>query len=526
MALGSNRVTVQLLELSGYLENYLWPFFDSSSSEEHLYSILLIFGEKLLQDGIFRGISCDEATFGIFVEQLVSQYLASSLPSQLEVLFLRFVCGAFRSLDSDVSKRAILRYTSLPIWNHLSQSRLQREVSLSDTVKANWKKYSEQRDALKSKFSSSSKKKSTAADSKLSSTLLAMDRDANFIPTIIDRSLELLNNDSLDATSALELDVTLDLFTELLSQISTRRYLATLLDDKHFVLLSRRSMYVKVAGNNSKVWKLIDQIEDFLLFEVDDSTGKPITRQDLMERCNARISQLQQLAFAKYPELLRGLVFSSIGELTKKPELSKHVALLSKSDLLLIAKELNLYHDKDQEVFGLNGENIDDDFLKELIFEFLSFRPMLIERINKLPLYPTEELLWNEEFILSNSSVDGQVLAMPKLNLQFLTMYDYFRRNFLLFLMESAFEIRSDIMDCVKRMGPRQGPLQSSPSFLGWSRMALPIVSLTVDQIGKPWIGESVPRTVDCSVVIDLNRFSGDIRREWEDLREHDGKYC
>jgi intron-binding protein aquarius len=35
-----------------------------------------------------------------------------------------------------------------------------------------------------------------------------------------------------------------------------------------------------------------------------------------------------------------------------------------------------------------------------------------------------------------------QVLALPKLNLQFLTAHDYLLRNFTLFRLESAYEIR------------------------------------------------------------------------------------
>ena len=37
------------------------------------------------------------------------------------------------------------------------------------------------------------------------------------------------------------------------------------------------------------------------------------------------------------------------------------------------------------------------------------------------------------------------VLALPKLNLQFLTLHDYLLRNFKLFQLESTYEIRGDI---------------------------------------------------------------------------------
>lgn len=45
-------------------------------------------------------------------------------------------------------------------------------------------------------------------------------------------------------------------------------------------------------------------------------------------------------------------------------------------------------------------------------------------------------------------------LALPKLNLQFLTLHDYLLRNFNLFRLESTYEIRQDVEDVVTRMKP------------------------------------------------------------------------
>lgn len=41
-------------------------------------------------------------------------------------------------------------------------------------------------------------------------------------------------------------------------------------------------------------------------------------------------------------------------------------------------------------------------------------------------------------------------------------------------------------------------------------------------QVTKPRLGEVVPRNVDCTVTVDISRFSGDMRAEWEGFREHD----
>lgn len=53
--------------------------------------------------------------------------------------------------------------------------------------------------------------------------------------------------------------------------------------------------------------------------------------------------------------------------------------------------------------------------------------------------------------------------------------------------------------------------------------MALPIVSFGVEEVTKPHLGEVVPGKVTASVEIDVSKFEGEIRAEWESLREHDG---
>jgi hypothetical protein len=50
--------------------------------------------------------------------------------------------------------------------------------------------------------------------------------------------------------------------------------------------------------------------------------------------------------------------------------------------------------------------------------------------INEMPLYPTEGVLWDEAQIPSVNYSGESTLALPKLNLQFLTPHDYLLRNF------------------------------------------------------------------------------------------------
>lgn len=58
--------------------------------------------------------------------------------------------------------------------------------------------------------------------------------------------------------------------------------------------------------------------------------------------------------------------------------------------------------------------------------------------------------------------------------LQYLTIHDYLLRNFNLFRLESAYEIREDLADAISRCNPKWG-FPDKTEFGGWARMALPV---------------------------------------------------
>lgn len=96
-------------------------------------------------------------------------------------------------------------------------------------------------------------------------------------------------------------------------------------------------------------------------------------------------------------------------------------------------------------------------------------------------------------------------LALHKLNLQYLTLYDYLLRNFSLFRLESTCndffvirtfsdyifvvflfsdEIRQDVEDILFRMKPwKHEQADSDVVFGGWARMALPITTFSIVEV-------------------------------------------
>ncbi len=115
-------------------------------------------------------------------------------------------------------------------------------------------------------------------------------------------------------------------------------------------------------------------------------------------------------------------------------------------------------------------------------------------------------------------------LALPKLNLQFLTPVDYLLRNFHLFRLEAAYEVREDLQEALSRVGPALDA-EGSTVFKGWSRMALPTSSFKVTEVRPPKLGNLKPGAVHAEVVIDTRGLRGDARSQWDEVRQHDVVY-
>ena len=92
----------------------------------------------------------------------------------------------------------------------------------------------------------------------------------------------------------------------------------------------------------------------------------------------------------------------------------------------------------------MSGETITSarQFMLEKLVAKYERRKSQINELNDLPLFPDEKLLWDEDLIPIGQYDGRSVLAMPKLNLQFLTVHDYLLRSFNLFRLESSYQVR------------------------------------------------------------------------------------
>ncbi|CAB1331070.1 unnamed protein product [Coregonus sp. 'balchen'] len=244
----------------------------------------------------------------------------------------------------------------------------------------------------------------------------------------------------------------IELMIDLEALLPTRRWFNTVLDDSHLVVSCHLSILMQREKEGHLFCQLLDMLKFYTGFEINDQTGNALTEKEMTTLHYDRITSLQRAAFAHFPEL-QDFALSNVAAV------SRHERRISQ-----------------------------------------------IEQLNQMPLYPTEKIIWDENIVPTEYYSGEGCLALPKLNLQFLTLHDYLLRNFNLFRLESTYEIRQDVEDVVTRMKPWQSEY-GGVVFGGWARMAQTITAFSIVEVAKPNIGENWPARVRADITVNLNPF-------------------
>ena len=301
----------------------------------------------------------------------------------------------------------------------------------------------------------------------------------------------------------------------MLSQLPTRRFVRTMLEDRAVLVKCRLSaLFSNPRGRLFS--QLVDLFRFYQGFEINDHTGTQLTDDEFAAAHYDRLQQLQRLAFKHIPAL-RELALSNCGSIEKRQALTRHLQALPAADLAKLATlQLRLVSPDDPWA-------LDPRFFMEVVVSAFEKRRSQRQAIAEMPLYPNEEVLWDENMVPSIAYTGEGCLALPKLNLQFLTFHDYLLRNFNLFRLEATYEIREDLADVLNRVGPVAHPEASGRVlFTGWARMAVPPVSFAIREVRKPNVGEAKPSAVTAEIKFDLASLRPPVRAEWDELRQHD----
>ena len=549
----STSSALQVLELSAYLENYLWRHLplppDPPASHAHTLSIVALVNEKFRSSLLhpFAALTGGEEgarKFGVLFKLLVEMRHERDFSTHEATQFVLFFTHLFSSLEDAVVRRSALRLVSVLLWRGVGRSRRDDELAERSELRAVWQKVVRQCESGKSA--------QAAIDSP------SLDSTAAFLPRLVREFVSslyaLLPLESSTAqpsapysASLLYCHRFLELCIDLLSQLPTRRFVRTLLSDCHLVQLCRLSPIAAAATADPLLLRLLDQLSAYHTFEVDDHTGDVQPAASVQRVSHERLERLQRLVWRGRDgefggEELRRMALVNVASLDSREGLLRWLRLMSEEQLRRLCVQLHLLdeaeeereEDKDEEEVVRRGmvtsanivsalpPALYQDFLLSILCAYHLSHPPHHHQIDSLPLYPTESLLFDTSVLpASSTSYSGLTpLPLPKLNLQFLSLSDYLLRNFQLYRLEASYQIREDLSYAVSRLHPQLSGGETV--FDGWSRMAAPVRRFAVVGVQPPLLGELVPREVTAEVEVDLKPFVGGVRSEWEELRQFD----
>ena len=352
----------------------------------------------------------------------------------------------------------------------------------------------------------------------------------------------------------------LELLIDLLSSHETRQFLVVYMDAIHFAVRCRLAVGNRFAAYEplrlaQQLLQRINRLVTLLPLETSASVnGKHSTTVanlkslspspvDIVSLHHRRATTLQKMCHRHYPHL-KDVIYAGVGLLCNNYQhdvahegnakyVRRVLGGLKEGQLSELLYRLRLVDPSSITAEILEERN--DDFLWNVLLEYLTIPPHPLEQLKTFPLYPTEAVLWDHNlippthFALRRSS---PVLSLPKLNTRFLSYQDYLLRNFELVRLESAYEIRSDLVDVIKRLRPiiRQSmdvelheDIVLKTEFRGWARMALELDDVVqIKVVEPPHLGNTLPSQVIAEFTIDLQPCGESIRREWDGLGEFD----
>ncbi|KAK8801162.1 hypothetical protein WA158_001932 [Blastocystis sp. Blastoise] len=544
-------------------ETELWSALHEGSTVQDLFEIIDMMNEKFTE-GVhsWEYYKEDNDKFALFFKKVMLIIFDRSIqPNQL-VAYINFMINSFRSLEDPIISKSILPTLSISLWSTMSERRRALEIYKTPSLDFPWQLestiiniennfeilkqnkvdesiYKEEEtifkniDSIRKENEKNAIRQIVLIDQKLNDLIESQgyifkevyyNVKTMFIPQFIRLFFAILESVNIDESVSIDENIVkfcnrfIEYITDLLSQFPTRRYLLAYIKDIHFIPRCQlSSLYQRKEGQLFK--QLVEECSFFEGFEIDEHTGNSISDIEMNKNQYKKIYVLQRICFKYFKDTLEPLSLASIETIGTRSSLIKYLNPLSEDILRNLCIRLRLTPLRNEQ------EYINCIYTKELLIEILlheyCLRQSQIDTINELPLMPNDALLWDENLVPLGHYEQEKVLALPKLNLQFLTFHDYLLRNFNLYRLESCYEIRQDIVDAVKRCKPRHS-IEGTTIFTGLSRMATPILSFFITEVRKPNIGDTKPAEVRAEITISYKNFGGKALEEWESLHEHD----
>ncbi|KAF2712625.1 P-loop containing nucleoside triphosphate hydrolase protein [Pleomassaria siparia CBS 279.74] len=491
-----------VLENLQLLERYLWPGFTEDASDYHHLLLALMVNVKRRENlpswELFAG---RPAEFSEFFRRILSMTVDPSQPIKIRTQLISFVIGAFQSLDSGLVRKECAPLVSIAIWQNLHSDAIRdQHFEKTPMLKKAWRAASKRFDAGDEAL------QARLRFERLWLYTLLLD----FLSRLYSSTTREEIRDNLSYCERF-----MELLTDLQSQLPTRRYVNSLLRDLNMLPAIRLSpMYTD--EDNGLFRDLFNLLSHFTYFPIEDQTGKQLTKLEYDQEHYAALAKLQRTGYAAFQEKLQLLALANYGSIGNRDELEGHLRVLDDAELVQLCTQMGLRTVYSQDSFLVQ----DRAFFIEALLAVVEQRPTFKDAVRDMPILPTEQVLYESTF-LRNESYDGsKPLAIPKLNLQYLTMGDFLWRSFILYRAESFYGIRKDMEEVIKRVQPRGKGLNTK--FGGFSKMSIPISKPAIVDVAPARVGEEHPAHVRAEVILDVSGLKFPVRRGWEQLRPGD----
>ncbi|ROT42795.1 intron-binding protein aquarius [Sodiomyces alkalinus F11] len=492
--------TLLVLEGLQTLESYLWPGYTDESSNHHVLLIVLLTNVKRREQLTSWSIFEDRSdAFSDLFRRILSMTLDQTLSLNIRTQLLSFLISAFQSLDHAIVRKECAPLLSISIWHNLSTDAL-RETKLEHNahVRKAWR---------------ASLKRYEAADE---ATKARLRFERSWLYTLVLDFLSLLYEEDTGPEHVVYCERFIEFLTDLLSQLPTRRYVNTLLTDLNVLPAMQLSPMLN-DENNGLVRDLHSLFAHYVYFTIDDQTGVQFTQSEAFDKHCAVLGRLQKMAIKHFPEQLKVLALSNFGAIDKREELKTLLEPLTDEELMKLA---NLLHLRTSYPDTL-PIRIDRNFLVEVFLWTFERRKTFQEVAREMNLAPTEDSLFASILTRAEAYDGSHPLALPKLNLQYLSVGDFLWRSLILYRSEAFYGIRKDIETVIKRLRP-ESKKPGETEFPGFSKMALPSSKVSIMEVVPPLVGDDNPSVVRAEVSVDVRRLKDNIRREWDSLRPDD----
>ncbi|PTB48887.1 hypothetical protein M431DRAFT_10562 [Trichoderma harzianum CBS 226.95] len=490
-----------LLESLQTLESYLWPGYSEQASNYHVLILALICNVKRREHletwKIFEERSDD---FSSLFRRILSMTLDRTLSTTLRTHLLCFLIHAFQSLDCTIVRKECAPLVSIGIWHNLStEKRQEAQLDSSPHLRKAWR---------------AAQKRYDAADE---ATKARLRFERSWLYTLIlDFINQLYSESSKSDQTLLYCERFTEFVSDLQSQLPTRRYVNALVQDLHLTPLMRLSPLYNDAGS-ALLRDLHALLSHYTFFAIDDQSGIQLTRTEAFDRHCTLLGKLQRVALKHFKDKLTILALSNYGSIDKREELISHFDPLTDDELLDLVNLLDLRSAYPESL----NLTINREFLIEFLLTTFERKKTFQETARRISIVPTEDTLFDDNFQRADSYDGSHPLALPKLNLQYLSVGDFVWRALVLYRCESFYGIRKDIEAALRRLRP-EVRRPGETHFAGFSKMAMPIAKPTILEVVPALVGDDKPSLVKAEVSFDARRLGDGVRREWDTLRPGD----